>query len=52
MTVPLMILAICSLVVGAYFEYTHGFAHFLRLTPSLAYRCTASMPPSRPSKRA
>jgi NADH-quinone oxidoreductase subunit L len=38
MTVPLMILAICSLFVGAYFEFTHGFAHFLGYTPSLAFR--------------
>ncbi|HWB01012.1 MAG TPA: NADH-quinone oxidoreductase subunit L [Pirellulales bacterium] len=37
MTVPLIILAVCSLVVGAWFEYTHGFAAFLVQTPSLAY---------------
>jgi NADH-quinone oxidoreductase subunit L len=37
MTVPLAILAACALVVGAYFEWTHQFADFLRLTPSLAY---------------
>ena len=37
MTVPLVILAVCSLVVGAYFEFTHGFANFLARTPSLAY---------------
>ncbi|MBS0211081.1 MAG: NADH-quinone oxidoreductase subunit L [Planctomycetes bacterium] len=37
MTIPLMILAVCSLVVGAYFEFTHGFANFLVRTPSLAY---------------
>jgi NADH-quinone oxidoreductase subunit L len=37
MTLPLMILAVCALVVGAYFELTHGFAHFLAQTPSLAY---------------
>lgn len=37
MIVPLVILAACSLVVGAYFEWTHGFAHFLHATPSLAY---------------
>ena len=34
MTVPLMILAFGSIVVGAYFEYTHGFADFLAATPS------------------
>ncbi len=37
MTGPLMILALCSLVVGAYFEWTHGFANFIASTPSLAY---------------
>ena len=37
MTVPLVILALCSLVVGAYFELTHGFADFLARTPSIAY---------------
>jgi NADH-quinone oxidoreductase subunit L len=37
MTVPLVILAFCSLVVGAYFEFTHGFANFLARTPSIAY---------------
>jgi NADH-quinone oxidoreductase subunit L len=36
MTVPLMILAICSLLVGAYFHWTGGFARFLLATPSLA----------------
>ncbi|HYW78736.1 MAG TPA: NADH-quinone oxidoreductase subunit L [Thermoguttaceae bacterium] len=37
MTGPLMILAVCALVVGAYFELTHGFAGFLERTPSIAY---------------
>jgi NADH-quinone oxidoreductase subunit L len=37
MTWPLIILAICSLVVGAYFELTHGFVNFLLHTPSLAF---------------
>jgi len=37
MIVPLVILAVCSLVVGAYFEWTEGFAQFLAATPSLAY---------------
>ena len=36
MTVPLVVLAAASLVVGAYFEWTHGFAHFLAQTPSLS----------------
>ena len=43
MTWPLMILAVCALVVGAYFEVTHGFAHFLAQTPSVAY--VERMPP-------
>jgi NADH-quinone oxidoreductase subunit L len=38
MTLPLVILAGCSLVAGAYFEFTHGFADFLQRTPSLACR--------------
>jgi NADH-quinone oxidoreductase subunit L len=37
MTVPLMILAFCSLVVGAYFTWTGSFAALLGKTPSLAY---------------
>jgi NADH-quinone oxidoreductase subunit L len=37
MTLPLVILAFCSLTVGAYFEWTGGFAEFLKRTPSLAY---------------
>ncbi len=37
MTVPLMVLAVCSLLVGMYFELTHGFANFLGRTPSLAF---------------
>jgi NADH-quinone oxidoreductase subunit L len=37
MTVPLMVLAVCSLLVGVYFEMTHGFADFLGRTPSLAF---------------
>ena len=37
MTVPLMILAFGATVVGAYFEWTHGFSRFLAATPSLAY---------------
>jgi NADH-quinone oxidoreductase subunit L len=36
MTVPLMVLAFGSLVVGAYFAWTHGFSNFLAATPSLA----------------
>jgi len=31
-----MVLAFGSLVGGAYFEWTHGFAQFLAATPSLA----------------
>jgi NADH-quinone oxidoreductase subunit L len=37
MTMPLVILAFCALVVGMYFEFTHGFAELLHTTPSLAY---------------
>jgi NADH-quinone oxidoreductase subunit L len=37
MTVPLIVLAVCSVVVGIYFEVTHGFANFLGQTPSIAY---------------
>jgi NADH-quinone oxidoreductase subunit L len=37
MTVPLMILALCSLVVGAYFSWTGSFNAFLEKTPSLAF---------------
>ncbi len=37
MTVPLVILAVGALVVGAYFEWTGGFADLLSRTPSLAY---------------
>jgi NADH-quinone oxidoreductase subunit L len=37
MTVPLAVLAICSLVVGAYFSWTGGFNRLLAETPSLAY---------------
>jgi NADH-quinone oxidoreductase subunit L len=42
MTLPLIVLAICSLVVGAYFEWTHGLADYLRGTPSLAYAASYS----------
>lgn len=38
MTVPLIILAFFALVVGAWFEYSEGFAHFLGMTPTLAYK--------------
>ena len=38
MTWPLVILAICALGVGAYFEWTAGFADFIKYTPSLAYK--------------
>ena len=41
MTVPLVILAVCALVVGAYFEWTGGFADFWPHTPSLAYQRSA-----------
>ena len=34
---PMMVLAFGALTVGAYFQWTHGFADFLAATPSLAY---------------
>jgi NADH-quinone oxidoreductase subunit L len=37
MTVPLVILAFFSLVVGGYFTWTGSFASFIAKTPSLAY---------------
>ena len=37
MTVPLLVLAFCSLTVGAYLELTHGFSDFLAYTPQLAF---------------
>src|SRR5262249_51166531 len=37
MTVPLMILAVCALGVGAYYQYTGSFDRVLAYTPSLAY---------------
>ncbi len=37
MTVPLVVLAAGAIVVGALFELTHSFEHFLATTPSLAF---------------
>src|SRR5207244_4466199 len=37
MTIPLVILAAGAIGVGAWFEATEGFRHFLALTPVLAY---------------
>ncbi len=37
MWIPLAILSLFAFGVGAWFEYTHGFASFLARTPSLAY---------------
>lgn len=42
MWIPLTILAAFALVVGAFFEWTQGFAEFLRHTPSLAYGAVAA----------
>ncbi len=36
MTAPLVVLAFGAAVVGAYFEWKHGFVRFLAATPSLA----------------
>ena len=38
MTFPLIVLAFGSVVVGAYFAWTGGFARFLAAAPSLAHR--------------
>ena len=46
MTLPLMILAVGAFVVGWYFEWTHGFAHFLSATPSLAYAAVQATGPA------
>jgi NADH-quinone oxidoreductase subunit L len=43
MTGPLVVLAFGSLTVGAYFEWTHGFANFLKATPSLAWLETTAV---------
>ncbi|MBN1912554.1 MAG: hypothetical protein JW818_22730, partial [Pirellulales bacterium] len=37
MTGPLVVLAVCAVLVGAVFELTHGFADFLHETPSVAF---------------
>ncbi len=42
MTVPLVILAICSLVVGGYYTWTGSFNALLLETPSLAYEPMSS----------
>jgi NADH-quinone oxidoreductase subunit L len=42
MTAPLIILALCALAVGAYFEWTHGFADLLQQTPSLKFSALAA----------
>ena len=52
MTVPLMILAFGATVVGAYFEWTHGFARFLAATPSLAYLPAVPEPAAAEAARA
>ncbi len=41
-TIPLVILAICALVVGAYFELSGSFEKFLVSTPSLAFQGIAA----------
>jgi NADH-quinone oxidoreductase subunit L len=43
MLVPLVVLAAGALVAGAWFELTHGFADFLRQTPSLAFLATRAV---------
>jgi NADH:ubiquinone oxidoreductase subunit 5 (subunit L)/multisubunit Na+/H+ antiporter MnhA subunit len=44
MTAPLVVLAFGSVVVGAYFEWRHGFAEFLAATPSFGH--LAHAPPA------
>ena len=48
MTAPLVVLAFGAAVVGAYFEWTHGFANFLAATPSLGCLARASGRGRRP----
>ena len=42
MTAPLVVLAFGSVVIGGYFELTHGFANFLSASPS--FDCLARLP--------
>jgi NADH-quinone oxidoreductase subunit L len=42
MTVPLVVLAIGSLLLGGYFWWTGGFVRFLEQTPSLSYAVNQS----------
>ena len=42
MWIPLAILSVFAVGIGAWFEYTHGFANFLGLTPSLSYAPVAA----------
>jgi NADH-quinone oxidoreductase subunit L len=46
MTGPLLVLAFGSVVVGAYFEWTHGFSRFLAATPALAMLAEPSAQPA------
>jgi len=41
-TVPLIVLALCALGVGALLELTHSFEHFLDNAPSVAYLTAAA----------
>ncbi|MEZ6068805.1 MAG: NADH-quinone oxidoreductase subunit L [Pirellulales bacterium] len=46
MTIPLVILAVASIIVGWYFEATHSLAEFLAATPSLAVAAAAQGSPA------
>jgi NADH-quinone oxidoreductase subunit L len=48
MIVPLIMLSFGSLTVGMYFEWTHGFAHFLEASPSLASLGRAAVETAEP----
>lgn len=50
MTGPLLVLAFGSLTVGAYFEWTHGFARFLAAAPSLAYLSASNAAAAAPAE--
>lgn len=47
MTAPLVVLAFGATVVGAYFEWTHGFAEFLAATPSFGHLAGGESPASQ-----
>jgi NADH-quinone oxidoreductase subunit L len=46
MTVPLIILAVCSVVVGLLFGPTHQFSEFLSRTPSVSFKAIPTAEPA------